>query len=76
VTLHWAGTGMTASGRALYDADNRLTRLEALRAHTIGSAWFAGEEDQRGRLQVGQRADFAMLTADYFSVPEDEISQI
>ena len=76
VTLHWAVTGKTASGRVLYGADNRLSRLEALRAHTVGSAWFAGEDDHRGRLQVGQRADFAMLTADYFSVPEHDISAI
>jgi predicted amidohydrolase YtcJ len=76
VTLHWAVTGKSASGRVLYDADNRLSRLEALRAHTLGSAWFAGEEDRRGRLRVGQRADFAMLTADYFSVPEDDIAGI
>lgn len=73
VTLHWAITGQTASGRVLYDADNRLTRLEALRAHTVGSAWFAGDDDQRGRLRPGQRADFAMLTADYFTIPESEI---
>jgi len=76
VTLHWAVTGKTASGRVLYDADNRLTRLEALRAHTIGSAWFAGDDDRRGRLRPGQRADFAMLTADYFTVPDDAITGI
>jgi predicted amidohydrolase YtcJ len=76
VTLHWAVTGKTASGRVLYDADNRLTRLEALRAHTVGSAWFAGDDDQRGRLRPGQRADLAMLTADYFAVPEDDIAAL
>ena len=76
VTLHWAVTGKTASGRVLYDADNRLTRLEALRAHTVGSAWFAGDDAQRGRLRVGQRADLAMLTADYFAVPDDDIAKL
>jgi len=76
VTLHWAVTGKTASGRAMYDADNRLTRAEALRAHTIGSAWFAGDDDQRGRLRAGQRADFAMLSDDYFAVPDDAIARI
>lgn len=76
VTLHWAVTGKTASGRVLYDADNRLTRLEALTAHTVGSAWFAGDDAQRGRLRVGQRADLAMLSDDYFAVPEDDISKL
>jgi len=76
VTLHWAVTGKTASGLVLYDADNRLTRLEALKAHTVGSAWLAGDDAQRGRLQVGQRADLAMLTSDYFAVSDDDIAKL
>lgn len=76
VTLHWITTGQTASGRVLYGPDNRLTRLEALRAHTIGSAWFSGEEDRKGRLRAGQYADFAMLTADYFAVADADIQAI
>jgi hypothetical protein len=76
VTLHWAVTGKTASGRVIYDADNRLTRIEALRAHTVGSAWFAGDDAQRGRLAPGKRADFVMLTGDYFTVPDDDISKL
>ena len=73
VTLHWLVTGETASGRVLYGPENRLTRLEALRAHTVGSAWFSGEEDRKGMLKPGQYADFALLSADYFSVPADDI---
>lgn len=73
VTLHWLVTGETASGRVLYGPENRLSRLEALRAHTVGSAWFSGEEDRKGMLKAGQYADFALLSADYFNVPPADI---
>lgn len=76
VTLHWLVTGQSASGRVLYGPENRLTRLEALHAHTVGGAWFSGEEDRKGRLAPGQYADFAILTQDYFSVPEARIPTI
>jgi hypothetical protein len=42
----------------------------------LGSAWFSGEEDKKGSVEVGRLADLAVLSADYFSVPEDEIKRI
>ena len=63
-------------GTAIYPESNRLSRLEALRLYTLGSAWFSGEEDVKGRIAPGQLADFAVLTADYLSVPEAEIQDI
>jgi hypothetical protein len=42
----------------------------------VGSAWFSGEEDKKGSIGVGQLADLAVLSADYFSVPEEEIKGI
>src|SRR5262249_47049431 len=54
----------------------RLDRAEALRRYTVGSAWFSGEEDTKGTVEVGKLADLAVLSADYFSVPEEEIKRI
>ncbi|MBE1275564.1 amidohydrolase [Enterovibrio baiacu] len=76
ISLHYLVTGETASGRKLYDADNLMTRAEALHVHTIGSAWFSGEEDIKGRIVPGQLADFAILNKDYFEVPVNEIKTI
>jgi predicted amidohydrolase YtcJ len=76
VSLHYLVTGETASGRKLYKADNLLTREEALRVHTLGSAWFSGEEDVKGRIAPGQHADFVILSGDYFSVSAAEIKTI
>ncbi len=52
------------------------TRTDALRAYTIGSAWFSRDEDQRGSLDAGKIADLAVLTKDYLTVPADQIGGI
>jgi predicted amidohydrolase YtcJ len=76
VSLYWLVAGKTVGGTALYPEANRLDRTEALRRYTVGSAWFSGEEDKKGSVTVGMLADLAVLSADYFSVPEEQIKQI
>ena len=76
VGLHWLVTGKTASGAQLYGPDNLLTREEALRLYTIGSAWFSHEETVKGRIAEGQYADFAVLSADYMKIPVEDIKAI
>jgi len=51
-----------------------LTRMEALKAITMGGAYFSFEEDRRGSLETGKLADLAVLSDDYLTVPRDEIS--
>ena len=53
-----------------------MSREEALRLYTQGSSWFSTEEDVKGSLAPGQLADFAVLTSDFFSAPEEEIKQL
>jgi hypothetical protein len=50
--------------------------MEALRLWTVGSAWFSNEEGKKGAIVPGQLADLAVLSADYFSVPEEEIKNL
>lgn len=76
ISLYWLVSGKTVGGTSLYPEANRLDRTEALRRYTVGSAWFSGEEDRKGTLASGMLADFAVLSADYFSVPEEEIKRI
>ena len=73
LSLYWLVTGRTLGGLQLYPEKNRLDRSEALRLYTVGSTWFSSEENQKGALAPGQFADLAVLTADYFSIPEEEI---
>ncbi|PQV62657.1 hypothetical protein B1R32_1256 [Abditibacterium utsteinense] len=75
-SLYWLVSGRTVGGLALYPEENRLSREEALRLYTAGSAWFSGEQEQKGSLAVGQLADFAVLSDDYFSVPEERIRDL
>ena len=76
VGLHWLVTGETAGGAHLYGLGNLLTREEALRLYTVGSAWFSHEEQVKGRIAPGQYADFAVLSADYMKVPVEDIKNI
>ena len=76
ISLYWMVTGKTVGGLQLASAENRLSREEALRLYTVGTAWFSGEETVKGRIAPGQFADFAILSADYMTVPEEEIRRI
>lgn len=73
VAIHWLVTGKTVGGTDTRSERHRLSRGEALALYTVGSAWFSGEEGIKGRIAPGQLADLAVLNANYFSVPEDEI---
>lgn len=76
LSLHWLITGKTVGGLGLYRAENRLDRTEALKLYTMGSSWFSTEDGKKGALAPGQLADFAILSADYFSIPEDDIKSL
>ncbi|MGH8523138.1 MAG: amidohydrolase [Gammaproteobacteria bacterium] len=76
VALYWLISGKTIGGLALYPDENRLERVEALRLFTVGSSWFSSEEGRKGSIVPGQLADLAVLSADYFSIPEEEIKRL
>src|SRR5437016_10481017 len=76
LSLYWLTTGKTIGGLGLYPEENRLDRAEALRLYTMGSSWFSTEDGKKGALAPGQLADLAVLSADYFSIPEEEIKQL
>ena len=76
VTLYWLTTGKTVGGMEIAADHNRLERMEALKLMTDGSAWFSKEQGIKGRLERGMFADFAILDADYFAVPDEGIMAI
>jgi predicted amidohydrolase YtcJ len=76
LSIYWITTGKTMGGTQLFGDDNRLSREEALRLYTVGSAWFSGEEHVKGRIKTGQFADFAILNADCMEVPEEKLRDI
>jgi predicted amidohydrolase YtcJ len=76
VSLRWMLDGRTVDGIATRGSEEIPSREEALRLYTEGSAWFAHDEDRRGRLMPGMLADLAVLSEDYFSVPVSRVAQI
>src|SRR6202453_4160864 len=76
MALYWLSSGKTVGGLSIYSESNRMSREEALRLYTQGSSWFSTEDGTKGGLLPGQLADFAVLTADYFTVPEEEIKDL
>jgi predicted amidohydrolase YtcJ len=76
LSLYWLITGKTIGGLGLYPVENRFDREEALKLYTLGSSWFSTEDGKKGALALGQLADLAVLSADYFSIPEEEIKKL
>lgn len=76
VSLYWLVAGATLGGLRIYPESNRMDRVEALELWTHGSAWFSSEQETKGRLVPGMLADLAVLSADYFSVAEEQIKSL
>ena len=76
MALHWLITGETIGGMQFWPKDQVLDKFTALQLYTAGSAWCSGEEKDKGKLVKGMYADLAILSADYFSVPAEQVKNI
>jgi predicted amidohydrolase YtcJ len=78
----WLSLFYMVSGRnfsyagTLTNDGQQITRLEALRLYTVGSAWFSNEDGDVGSFEVGKLADLAVLSDDYLAVREEQIKKI
>ncbi|HEY7165428.1 MAG TPA: amidohydrolase [Candidatus Binatia bacterium] len=66
-------TGKSVGGLQLRDPTENVSREEALRMYTMGSAWFTVDDWRKGSIETGKFADFAILSEDYLAIPEDRI---
>jgi predicted amidohydrolase YtcJ len=71
-SIYYMVSGKNVVGNPV-NADQKINRIEALRLYTLGSAWFSRDENTIGSIEVGKLADLAVLSDNYFEVPEDEI---
>ena len=60
----------------VWNEDEQVTREQALRMSTIWAAYYLGDEDTLGSIELGKLADFVILDGDYMTVPEDKISDL
>jgi predicted amidohydrolase YtcJ len=75
-SIYWAVTGKTAGGLSLWQPQDVLSRYQALKLMTQGSAWMSGEEKLKGTLAKGQYADIAILPQDYFTMDVEQIKNL
>jgi len=68
-------TGRNLTG-ALTNDGQQISRLEALRLYTEGTAWFAFDERQVGSFVEGKYADLAVLNLDYLAVPDQMLRRV
>ena len=73
--LQWLLTGKTAGGIELGNPQERPDRINALKMYSQNGAWFTHEDQERGVIQVGAKADLAVLSQDFYTVPVNEIDK-
>ena len=73
--LYYATTGVNAAGE-LINGDQKISRQDALRLYTRENGWFLRMEQKLGSIEPGKLADLAVLSDDYFAVPDDQIRRI
>jgi len=66
---HCAVNRVTASGRTL-GAGQKVSVLSAFRAQTIDAAWQVFKDTERGSIEVGKLADFALLSRNPLESPQ------
>ncbi|MFE4824722.1 amidohydrolase [Streptomyces sp. NPDC056704] len=76
VALHWLISGRTIGDLAIYPPENRVSRETALTMYTQAGAKLTGEQDVKGILKTGFYGDLAVLSDDFFAVPEQDIPHI
>lgn len=67
VTRRRADSGLT------FFAEQSMTRAEAIYSYTLGNAFAAFEEQDKGSLEVGKLADIVVLSEDLSSCSDDDI---
>lgn len=59
-----------------FQIKDALTREETLKGMTIWAAYSNFEENEKGSIEVGKKADFVFLNKDIMSIPENEIPKV
>ena len=68
-------TRLTTAGKVMHP-EQKITRAEALKTHTIWAAYLQFAEKERGSIEPGKLADMVVIDRDYLTCPEAEIREI
>jgi predicted amidohydrolase YtcJ len=72
----WATVNRVSRGGVVIGPDERLTAAEAFKAITISSARQHYEEDTKGSIEIGKRADLVILSDNPLSIDVSKINEI
>jgi predicted amidohydrolase YtcJ len=75
LSLYIAVTRKTDRGQ-VFHPEERVTRQEALKMHTIWAAYLQFSEKVKGSIEPGKLADMIVVDRDYLACPEDQIREI
>lgn len=75
ISIYYMVSGRNVGGFEV-NAGQQISRLEALKTYTMGSAWVTKDDHQIGSIEVGKLADLVILNEDYLSVSESEIRDL
>lgn len=75
LSLYYMVTGKHAGGEVIIPGE-QIGRMDALRLYTASNAWFMGEEDQLGSLEVGKLADLVILDQPFLDIDDEAIKSI
>jgi predicted amidohydrolase YtcJ len=73
--LFYMITGRNLAGE-LTNEGQQVSRVEALRMYTVGTAYYTFDDADLGSFEVGKYADLAVLSEDYLTVPDYRIRKI
>jgi predicted amidohydrolase YtcJ len=73
--MFYMTTGMNNAGIVL-NPGQTISRLEALRLYTIGSAYLSFDEDRLGSIETGKIADLVVLSDDPLAVSDDQFRRL
>jgi predicted amidohydrolase YtcJ len=68
-------TRLTVRGKVIHH-EQKISRAEALKTHTIWPAYLQFAEKERGSIEPGKLADLVAIDRDYLTCPEAEIKEI
>ena len=68
-------TRLTVRGKVIHP-EQKISRAEALKTHTIWPAYLQFSEKERGSIEPGKLADLVAIDRDYLTCPEAEVKDI
>ena len=72
----WCAVNRTTKNGVLLGKEEQISVYEALNAVTISAAYSYFEEEEKGSIRKGKKADFVLLDKNPLKVPKEEIKNI